>query len=451
MASIFGTDGIRDRFGHGWLQPRGIYAIGHAVAQQLKRQTSSPITIGIAGDTRASRAAIQSSLYRALTVYPIQIIDYGILPTPALVRILRDNEHTCGIMITASHNPAQDNGIKIFGPGGRKITQEEEAEISHTAYDAYHNIPTYENRSALHDHACGSMTHAHDHGHALYRNVLFQSCTPDLSGITIVIDGASGATHAIAPDILRAYGASVITIDQHPDGYNINDGCGSTQPHTLQHAVTHYNAHIGFAFDGDGDRVIAVNAHGEIKDGDDLLAILLQHPSYRATPSIVSTHMSNMGLEQLLEQCNTQVIRTRVGDKHVAAALHTHDLLLGGEPSGHIIMRDLHTTGDGIMTVLRVMEVLTHTQDWKLHSFEKYTQITYTIAVQQRIPVESAPLCDILNTAHSTIDGRIVARYSGTEPVMRIMVESKDHEQAQIVGYQLYNDISDIIGSPCKE
>ena len=451
MATIFGTDGIREQYGQHWLSPRGTYTIGHAVAHWLQQHYTQDITIAIATDTRASRHALRASLYSALTLYPCTIIDYGVMPTSALVALLRQNDYTCGIMLTASHNGHSDNGIKIFERAGAKLSPDAEHAISDHAHNAYTDPNPFEQNSALQQKASFAHVYNASNGSTAYKQFLYHACFPDLSGITVALDTAAGATHYVAQDVFSACGAHVVIASPEPNGYTINHNCGSTKPHTLQQSVIDHHADIGFAFDGDGDRVIAVNKHGEIKDGDDILALLSHHPAYRHEPYVVGTEMSNMGLSTYFENNNKKLLRTKVGDKHVLRELYNRGIHLGGEPSGHIALTDLHTTGDGILTALRVLEVVQKDNNWDMHSFEKYTQITYTIPIQKRFDLNTAPLSDILTAGEQQINGRIHARYSGTEPVMRVMIESDNQEQAHTVGKQLYTDITQAIGRLCNE
>jgi len=436
MAHMFGTDGIRDRFGTNWLTPRGIYAIGHAIAQWVQAHDQC-VSIAIARDTRASQDAIIAALTSALYLYPYDITDYHTIPTPALVALMQEQAHNGGIMITASHNHAQDNGIKIFGPHGKKLSSEDEQIIHDYAQHAYTDPTSYEQATAYHF----AKTHHATTAPSMYRNIVRQRVWPNLSGLHVSIDTAAGAAHYTAPAILRACGADVTTISPEPDGYNINAEYGSTAPEHLQEHVTTYKTDIGFAFDGDGDRLIAVSSDGTVRDGDDILALLSQHPAYR-DELIVSTVMSNMGLEEMLQADNKALIRTSVGDTHVAHELSQRGLYLGGEPSGHIILRDIHSTGDGVLTALRLLETIMYTGNWHMQSFSRYTQLQYKIHAPVRVSLEETELHTILYREQQAIHGRLHARYSGTEPVLRLMVESKDADEARAVGIRTRNAIA---------
>lgn len=450
MNNIFGTDGIRGTCGLNWITPSGTHAIGHAIGSWLKHQ-QKPISIAIASDTRASRHAVRAWLQSALSCYPYHIVDYGILPTPALVAILMQQQYTCGIMITASHNSHRDNGIKIYGPHGAKLTQQEEETISEHAHNAWKTPQSYEQHNCNNPSCTYASITISNAGLQLYKQYVYARCMPNLRGITIVLDTAAGATHVVASSILENCGAHIIPISPEPNGYNINHKCGSTHPQMLQNQVIQHHADIGFAFDGDGDRVIAVNRNGTVIDGDDILALLLHHPAYRDQSCIVSTVMSNMGLEAYCQHSGIKLEKTAVGDKHVAQRMYEQNACIGGEPSGHILLADMHITGDGIITALRLLESIIATGNWDMVSFEKYTQITYTIPIKTYKSLNADPLRSIIATYNQQIDGRIYARYSGTEPVMRLLIESKDEHKAHIVGEQAQAQLSEIIGTPCNE
>jgi len=445
MPTIFGTDGIRDTYGNNWLTPTGLRAIGHAVATWAQHQERYP-TIAVGSDTRASRHAIKAQLFSSLSLYPVTIIDYGVIPTPALIRFAYDYNHTCGIMITASHNPPHENGIKMCTSSGSKISDADEAWIEEHVHHACSHPASYEHASAVFDHACfASISYVHD-GHALYRDMLAHACCPDLRGTHILIDTACGATHHIAYDIFRLSGAYVETVAPEPDGYNINAGYGSMHPEHLQAYMHSKKADLGFAFDGDGDRVIAVNQHGNVKDGDDILAILSTHPTYQKTSYVIGTHMSNTGLYDTLQQQGIKLVRTNVGDKHIMQAAKTYNAHLAGEPSGHILLSDLHVTGDGILAALRLCQTCCIQSNVVMQSFDRYAQVTYNIPVSSRPSLKNGFIHDMLTEHEQRIAGRIHARYSGTEPMLRLMIETKDRKEAYQVGHNIQKKIVDIIG-----
>ena len=263
-----------------------------------------------------------------------------------------------------------------------------------------------------------------------------------LTGLTIVLDVAHGATYQVAPEIFSRLGAQVIAINHEPDGYNINKACGALHLTSLQESVTRFQADIGFAFDGDGDRVIAVNRHGIVKNGDDILALLLEHPDYESVPEIVGTIMTNQGLVPFLKEKNKQLIRTSVGDKYIAEQLTKKQLLLGGEPSGHIILQNMINTGDGILVALKLLETLQHTENWDLETFTPFPQVMLNIPVAHKRDLNELPYRTIIDAAEQQLpEGRILVRYSGTELLLRVMVESNTHTGAMQACQDLANTL----------
>ena len=397
-SNLFGTDGIRGTVGASLFTPENIPNLGTAIGHWLVGKFPAPITVLIGHDTRESCGWIKAALQTGLSQIPITVIDGGVLPTPTVLQRVRQNNYTCGIVISASHNPYHDNGVKIMSPSG-KISLDDELEISRL----------YSVRGE-----CFAKQNVSNH---IER--------------TIVLDCANGATYQLAPEQFRAAGYRVVTIHDQPNGKNINDNCGALHPESLQQTVLAHNAHLGFAFDGDGDRVIAVNSRGEIKDGDDLIALLLSHPTYANTPTVVGTIMTNRGFELYLEQNGKQLIRANVGDKYVAEQLETHNLLIGGEPSGHVILRDHLPTGDGIFCALRVVEAVKLSNNWGLDTFTKFPQVMINVRVKERKDLNAEPLAGLIAAAHAALGpGRLVIRYSGTEPLLRIMAEAPEHAVA---------------------
>lgn len=357
-------------------------------------------------------------------LYPVTVIDAQILPSPALGALLQSTkEFDFGIIISASHNPYQDNGIKLIDPRG-KLDSSDELKISQLFGQKYSSTD-YTNLG----------TEKFSNLERPYREHIQSFFKKDfLYHKKIILDCAQGATYSLAPQIFKHFGAEVITLFDKPNGLNINKQCGSLYPETLQKAVVEYNANIGFAFDGDGDRVLAVNRFGHIKNGDDILALLLEHPSYKPMKSVVGTIMTNQGFEVFLKQSQRTLIRTPVGDRHVTEFLTKHQLLLGGEPSGHIILRDYLNSGDGIFTALRTLEAIAYCNNWDLQTFKKFPQIHTTIRTNNKKDLNQLPFSEIIETSKAQLhQGRLVIRYSGTEPVLRIMVEDDDCENAQTI------------------
>lgn len=433
--NLFGTDGIRNKVGNAPFTvtelPRLGTAIAHWAAQKyaVPNLQNLPLCL-IASDTRSSCSFVKTSLISSMLLAPITLIDLGILPTPALVALLQNNNsYHFGIMISASHNPHHDNGIKLIDAKTGKLTELDEKTITSLFYNHAHTN-TYTQFGSLRSYAGAAEQ---------YKNHVIAKFTPNfLYGLTIVLDCAHGATYNVAPDIFKALGATIITINNTPDGTNINNSCGALHPEQLINNVHSYNADMGFAFDGDGDRVTIVNKHGEIKDGDDTIALLATHPRYSNEKTIVGTIMSNEGLATHLQSHNKILIRTPVGDKHISAYLAQHNLLLGGEQSGHIIMRDYLNSGDGIFSALSIIEAALHTNNNELHTFAKYPQVLINIPITQKKELTSQPYATIIaDYAKKLSNGRLEVRYSGTENLLRVMVESLDKIHALSIGNQL--------------
>lgn len=417
----FGTDGVRGRAGIHPFNPESLRVFGAAIAEWAldKYQKNNPKTL-IGYDSRISGPEIKQDLIDALSYIGIEIIDAGILTTPAIYRLISiEASFDFGIVISASHNPYQDNGIKIFDAKKCKLDRADEVKIE-ALFDFY-----FKNQSQL---SFVSTRNAKilNNAKQLYTESLSPYFKPNfLSGLKIVLDCSNGAASEIAPYIFEKYGATVIKIGCLPDGKNINQNCGSLHPKLLQKTVLDTKADIGFAFDGDADRLLAVSKLGQIKDGDDILMLLLGHPNYSNTNTLVSTITANQGLESELRTLGKRLLRTQVGDKFVAIALEENNLLLGGETSGHVIMKDYMPTGDGIFVALKTLESTILSQNWDLNTFKKYPQVLINISVKNKRDLTQKPYSDIIQKCRESIqDGRIVVRYSGTENLLRIMAEA---------------------------
>lgn len=436
---FFGTDGIRTPVGSYPLTYQELPLLGAAIARWVEKKYGTSPTIALGHDTRISASFIKAALKAGLLLHSLTIHDAYVITTPGLSKLIQqDNKLNSGIIISASHNPYQYNGIKLLDESGKKISVKDEWAIQHY-FDEYAHTPPGYNRF-------GRDT-VWPEARMRYHKLLTQEFRHDfLRGKTIILDCAHGATSYYAPAIFTQFSAHVHTINNKPNGTNINDLCGSEYPDQLQKAVIQHNADIGFAFDGDGDRVIAVNARGDIKNGDDILALLLAHPRYRQQHSLVGTVMSNHGLEQFLKTQGKKLIRTQVGDKYIADQLHRHHLLLGGEQSGHIITGDYLPTGDGIFTALRLLETLIYTDNWHMETFTKYPQILINIPTAPKNNIQEEPYASIIKTYAATIpQGRILVRYSGTEPMLRIMVEEENRSTAEQIAMGLSRDITNAL------
>jgi phosphoglucosamine mutase len=435
--SFFGTDGIRARVGTRPLTHQTLPTIGHALAMWAQRKYGPCPTILLAHDTRESCAYIKAQLKAGMLAHKVTIYDAQVLPTPAVYQLVyRSTRFSCGIIISASHNQYVDNGIKIVDSIHAKITNEDEDSIAGLIGESFE--PSY--------HTFGT-----DMGYALAANEychtmlnFFQSNF--LQGIRVVLDCAHGATSSLAPIIFAELGADVVTINCNPNGTNINHECGALHPASLQKAVLAEQADIGFGFDGDGDRLIAITRDGHIKNGDALLALLSEHPRYQYEKTVVGTAMANQGLELFLRSRNKQFIRTPVGDKFVVQYLQHHNLLLGGEQSGHLLLADYLPSSDGIFAALCIAQVMIYTDNNDLETFTPLPQILHNIPVKHKKDLTAEPLASILMAMQAELpDGRLVVRYSGTENVLRVLIEDVNQEKALTLSQRLARTLETLL------
>ena len=426
--NLFGTDGIRVPVGTSPLSLSSLPILGNAISRWAIKQFGKNPRLLIARDTRDSGDWIISALSAGLLLSPVSLYYAGVLPTPTVCRILPQHNYDAGIIISASHNLYSDNGIKIIDREQRKISKSEELYIS-TLFQQGSSF-THNVFGSLQYHKAPAQDYIHD--------LISLFPTTFLKGLKIAIDCAHGATYQIAPLLFKALGAELITINANPNGKNINKNCGALDIRDLQKTVLKYQADIGFAFDGDGDRVIAANKEGIIKNGDDMLALLSQHPHYNQQKTIVGTIMSNIGLDLFFERHGKTLLRSSVGDKFVSEYLSEHQLLLGGEQSGHIILHDYLQTGDGIFTALRLCETMIATNNWTLKTFDHYPQILINLPVTKKKDLTEPEIAAIIKD-HETQLGteRLVIRYSGTENLLRIMIEGKSESAIKQVSDNL--------------
>ena len=432
--NLFGTDGIRGLVSVAPLRIEDLIRLGYVLGMWARQKYGACPSVVIAQDTRVSCSWIQSALQTGLLLHTMRLSDAHVLPTPIVYYLTHGvQKYDCGIMISASHNPYHDNGIKIIDSRHGKLTKEDENIISFL-YATTTAIETSYTQ-------LGMMSHSLQE-YETYKNYLIQKFRPNfLAGLTIVLDCAHGATYSCAPDIFSHFGARVITLHNQPNGININDKCGSLHLDALKEAVKTYHADAGFAFDGDGDRVIAVNRYGQEKDGDAILAMLLEHPCYTDVPIVVGTVMTNQGLEKLLERKHKKLIRAHVGDKHVLEQLNLYNLPLGGEQSGHIIIKDIGASGDGIVVALKLLEVILSTGNVDMISFDPYPQVLCNVPVVHRYDETDSIFITLRHKAEQQlISGRILIRYSGTQNILRIMVEDETYDNAYIIATNLARD-----------
>lgn len=436
---FFGTDGIRGRAGKAPLDAATVSQIGSALALTLKRDGASPLVV--AGcDTRESSEWIVEALAGGVLAASGRFLHAGVIPTPGVAFLTTRLSADAGVVVSASHNPWQDNGIKIFGPDGKKLPDAIEATIASL-------IP-----------AQGAVSPAPIPVDALlaesYLAKLASTASSPLAGLTIAIDAANGAASLIGPEAFRRAGATVIALNTAPDGHNINAGCGAVHPQGMARAVTESGADFGIALDGDADRIVMADDRGRILDGDDLLYLftLELEREGRRPPLVVGTVMSNFGLEEALRKKGIALLRAPVGDRYVSEEMLRTGAPLGGEQSGHIIHSDFSSTGDGVLTGL-VVSSLVASSGHKLSMqprIERTPQILKNVKVRERVPFDSIPglaaqqlACEALLNGH----GRILLRYSGTEALARVMVEGTEASVVETVANRLVSVLETALGT----
>jgi phosphoglucosamine mutase len=425
MSKLFGTDGIRAKAGTPPLDAATVCRVGAALVRVLHTNGSRPRVL-IGGDTRESYGWIEDALARGLTAAGAAVTSVGVTPTPGVAHLTRTEGFDAGIVISASHNPFEDNGIKVFSGRGEKLDEDFErrieARVADTSWAVDPADPVVAREPGLRDHYV-------EHLKKIYPRA------GRLAGSRIVIDCANGATTTVAPALFRACGFDVIVIGDAPDGRNINLQCGSTHLDGLQARVTETSARLGIAFDGDGDRALFVDHRGQTVDGDAVLllsAIQLQREQRLPGNAVVATVMSNIGLELALRQHQIELLRAPVGDKYVMEQMQARGIALGGEQSGHIIFAHHLFTGDGIGTalqVLRVMEVSGRELDALAGELVTYPQVLVNVRVRERADYHQIPaIAASIKRVEERVNGqgRLLIRYSGTEPLLRIMIEGKD-------------------------
>jgi phosphoglucosamine mutase len=432
---FFGTDGIRGRVGEPPINAEFMLKLGWATGRVLGNGGRGLVVIG--KDTRISGYMFESALEAGLSAAGIDIRLLGPMPTPAIAYLTRTLHACAGIVISASHNPHFDNGIKFFSAEGCKLPDQIE-----TAIEAEMAKPMVTTASEK----LGKAERVED---ARGRYIEYcKSTVPfsiSLRGLKIVVDCANGATYNIAPSVLEEMGADVIGVGVRPDGLNINRDCGSTHPGLLREAVLNQNADLGIALDGDGDRVIMVDDRGELVDGDELLYIIAasRQEQGKLVGPVVGTLMTNLGLEHAMHDIGIPFQRARVGDRYVLEMMREHGGVLGGESSGHIICLDRSTTGDGVVSALQVLATMVQ-KGASLHKLKqgmtKYPQHMINVSVKRRIDLTSSvPIQTALRQAETVLNGRgrVLLRPSGTEPLIRVMVEGEDEvlvkEQAAVL------------------
>ena len=427
MGELFGTDGIRGVAGEFPLDVTTIERIGYVLAGELKARLDRGPYIVVGGDTRESTAWIESAFARGAQAAEAQVCSAGVITTPGLAYLARVLGADAGVVISASHNPYRDNGIKVFGPSGGKLDEATERAIEGKLRNGTGSFPS------MLDTAIESDPLLTDRYLAFLRDEMAAGL--DLKQMRLAVDCANGAASALAPRLFSALGASVHAINAEPNGRNINLDCGSLHPGKLAQLVREHKANIGMAFDGDADRLLLVDEHGAVVNGDHIMYILAKELDRRGRLSgrrVVATVMSNIGLELALAEHNIKLVRTQVGDKYVLEELLTNGGSIGGEQSGHIILPDISLAGDGIITALEILRLIT-TSGKSLgqltNGLKSYPQVLVNVRVSSKPPLDTVvPVQAAIAALEKEIgnQGRLLVRYSGTENLARVMLEGKD-------------------------
>jgi phosphoglucosamine mutase len=434
MKQLFGTDGIRG-VANTELTPELLVGLGRSLVRTLREEGTERPQILVGRDPRASGEMLEAALSAGVTSAGGDVVSAGVLPTPGVAYLTAETSADAGAMISASHNPVEDNGIKFFGPSGGKLTDDEEQRIETLLERAADDRPV-----GAH---IGRLRRDHE---LLVRYVehLAGAASENLSHLHIVLDCANGAASHVAPFVLRRLGAQVDVLNAKPDGTNINAGCGSTHPDVVARAVVEAGADLGLAHDGDADRLIAVDHQGNIVDGDVILAILAADLQERSgLDTVVTTVMTNLGFTRAMRERNIEVIQTKVGDRYVREAMLAGGHPIGGEQSGHIILTDYATTGDGVLTAIRLLSVLVRNRKSLAELSRIMTRMPQVLVNvsgvdRQRLP-EAETVWRAVEHENEVLGdrGRVLVRASGTEPLVRVMVEADTHDRATDVADRL--------------
>jgi phosphoglucosamine mutase len=426
---LFGTDGIRGKAGQAPLVPETVARVGAALVKTMfATDASHRLRYVIGRDTRESGTWIEDELARGLNAEGATVVSAGVVPTPAIAYLARSEGFDAGIVISASHNPYEDNGIKVFGGSGTKLTAQLESSVESLVADSSWNVTAEK----------GTLDRQDLSAHYLQHLLEIMKSAGSLAGSRIVVDCANGATAPLAPALFAGLGFDVHAIGVSPNGRNINLDCGSTHLDGLAKAVVEQGARCGVAFDGDGDRALFVDAAGNIVDGDAILlmaAIYLKDRGGLPGPAVVATVMSNIGLEIALRDRGIELVRTAVGDKYVMEEMVRCGYALGGEQSGHVIFSDHLFTGDGLATALNVLRIMADTGKELgelAAALVTYPQVLVNVRVKQKADLMQVPaIADAMRRVEQGLagNGRLLVRYSGTEPLLRIMLEGQDDRQ----------------------
>ncbi len=448
MGKLFGTDGIRGRANEWPMTPETALLVGRAVGY-LFRNKEGRHRVLIGKDTRLSGYLLENAMASGLCSVGAEAMLVGPLPTPAIAFLTTDMRCDAGVVISASHNPYYDNGIKIFGRDGFKLSDELEAQIEDMVLNG--TISDFRVKDAEIGRAY-RIEDAQGRYIVHLKNTFPRELT--LEGLTIVLDCAHGAAYRVAPAVFEELGARVIKLGVSPNGLNINEGCGALHPELVSEAVRKHGADLGIALDGDADRVIVVDEKGEIVDGDQIMALCAREMKEAGTlrgDAVVATVMSNMGLEKALEEMGLRLLRTKVGDRFVVEEMRRGGYNLGGEQSGHIIFLDHATTGDGILAALQLLSVMKRRERplSELASLmEKFPQVLINVKVKEKKPPEEIPgLPELIKKIEDKLgdEGRVLIRPSGTEPKYRVMLEGTDEEKIRTFAQEIAAHIARVL------
>ncbi len=439
MSKLFGTDGIRGKANEHPMVPELLLRVGRAIAHVAGRGKAHSPRVLIGKDTRLSGYMIETALASGICAMGGRVILCGPVPTPAVAHLTVDMRADAGIVISASHNPYEDNGVKVFGSDGFKLADDDEAEIERLVQDD--TLLT----------ATGKIGRAEKQEDARGRYVVFAKRTfPQdltLDGLRVVVDAAHGAAYRVAPMVLAELGANVTAIGVKPNGTNINRECGAMHPDHVRAEVVHRGANMGIALDGDADRVILVDEKGQVVDGDAVMSMcaarMMQEGTLRKK-TVVATVMSNLGLERALHAIDAKLLRTQVGDRYVVEAMRSGGYNLGGEQSGHLVFLDHASTGDGMVAALQVLAVMLRTQkplsELAARALERVPQVLHNVTLPSRKPLERMRALHALQTKVERDlgkTGRVLVRWSGTEAKLRIMLEGPNEKKLRTLASEL--------------
>ena len=442
---LFGTDGVRGTAGRSPLDPATVRRLGAALVRALPDGTASRRLL-IGRDTRESGSWIEAEFAHGAAGQGASVISAGVVPTPAVAYLTRSAGYDAGVVISASHNPFQDNGIKIFSGSGEKFTERVERQVEEIMADQSWHV-----RGGEASHVAGAdLVHAYlDHLRAVWPGA------EAFRNVRIAVDCANGATVTVAPELFRSLGLNILLVGNEPDGRNINLGCGSTHPERLVETVTQAGAAMGVAFDGDGDRAIFVDHRGRIANGDAVMLMCgrqLKSEGRLKGDTVVATVMSNIGLEIALRESGIGLFRTAVGDKYVMEEMQARGLSLGGEQSGHVIFSDYLFTGDGLCTALNVFRTISLTGRSLADLADDlvtYPQVLLNVRVRERVDLQSVPaVAQVIESVESRVadHGRLLVRYSGTEPLLRVMLEGRDEHEIHAWAQEIVDVVREHLG-----